>query len=61
MKIQIRNVNEVENEAAKVAAARKRISLNRWYLNAIRAAVLRAAQRDRAVAIVIESAKPARS
>ena len=61
MKIQIRNVSEIENEAANVAAARKHLSLNQWYLDALRAAVLRAAQRDPAVAIVIESTKPARS
>lgn len=55
---QIRNLPSVLHEAAKVAAARKGQSLNAWLIDAIKAHVFRAAQSDRAVAIVLETTEP---
>jgi len=61
MNTQIRNLDNTTHEAAKVAATRQGISLNKYMIDAIRNAVLRSAQKDKAVAIVLESHKPARS
>lgn len=61
MRSEVRGLDETTHRAAKVAAAQKGISYNQFLIDAIRAAVLRAAQKDRAVAVVLESAQPARS
>lgn len=57
MKIQIRDIDELTHTAAKVAAARAGVSLNKFLLDATRAAVLRAAQKDPVVARVLEDRK----
>jgi len=56
MNTQVRNLDDITHEAAKVAAARERISLNKYFIQAIRGAVLHSAKKDKAVAAVLESA-----
>jgi len=55
MELRIRNLDDKTHEAAKVASARSKKSLNQFVIEALRGAVLRAAQKDKAVAAVIES------
>ena len=54
MIIQIRNITEQEHRAAKIAAACRGVSLNKWLLEAIRGAVLKATQKHPEVAATIE-------
>jgi plasmid stability protein len=66
MTIMIRNLHPSLHRALKVAAARAGCSMNKFVLDAIRAAVLRAALGDEVVAATIEKGeeiedKPARS
>jgi hypothetical protein len=52
--VMIRNFDETTHAAAKIAAMRLGVSLNKFMLDAIRGHVLRAAMKDRAVAAAIE-------
>lgn len=54
MELRIRNVDEKTHQAAAIAAQRAKKSLNQYVIEAVRAAVLRSAQKDKAVAVVLE-------
>ena len=56
MEVRLRNLDDTTHEAAKVAAARGKKSLNTYVLEAVRAQVLRDGLRDPAVAIVLNEA-----
>jgi predicted HicB family RNase H-like nuclease len=55
MELRIRNLDDKTHEAAKVASQRSKKSLNQYVIEAVRGAVLRSAQKDKAVAAVLET------
>ena len=54
MELRIRNLNDTIHQAASVAARRQKVSLNELVLDAIKRHVFRVAQKDKAVAAILD-------
>ena len=57
MELRIRNLDDKPHEAATLAAARAKKSLNQYAIEALRGAVHRSAQKDKIVAALLEEKK----
>lgn len=57
MELRIRNLDEETHAVAKIAAARKRASLNQFVIDAIRAAVKLAAKTDDVINRIVKEKK----